>query len=243
MRYVFASNYVKGRVLDVACGSGYGSNYLARKEVKKVFGVDLDGTPLKIARKFYSLPNLELIQASVLELPFPDNFFDVVISFETIEHLYETDRYIFEIKRVLKKGGIFICSTPNIKYTQHPDFHVHEFYHNEFFALLENNFTEIEKYGQYISHMQRLNDILHPMARLFSLGAKTLNFIPNGETLKQKIKKLLGRPSSEKKDNGIVKPIKIEDTIIFMMGSNKIVPIGTKKGLLRMMIGVCKNDI
>jgi len=241
MRYVFASNYVKGKiVLDVACGSGYGSNYLARKGAKMVFGVDLDNKPLEIARKFYSLPNVKFIQGNVLELPFPNKFFDVVISFETIEHLYETDEYIAEIKRVLKKGGIFICSTPNIKYTQHPPFHVHEFYPDEFYSLLENNFFKVEKYAQYITYTQRLNDIFRPKARIYRLISKILSLVPEGRKVKQIIKKSLKRSSAKTNNNITIKPLKIEDSFIPMMNSNKVVLLDSRKGILRIMVAVCK---
>ena len=241
MRYVFASNYVKGKiVLDVACGSGYGSNYLARKGAKKVFGVDLDNKPLEIAKKFYFLPNVEFLQGNVLELPFPDEFFDVVISFETIEHLYETDKYIAEIKRVLKKDGIFICSTPNIKYTQHPPFHVHEFYPEEFYSLLENNFSKVEKYAQYITYTQRLNDIFRPKARIYKLISNVLNSIPGGKKIKQIIKKSPKHISKESKNDIGINPIKIEKSLIPMMESNKVVPLNSKKGILRIMVALCK---
>jgi len=242
MRYVFASRYVKEKVvLDVACGSGYGSNYLARKGAKIVFSVDLDRTPLEIGKKFYSLPNLKFVQGNVLKLPFPDNFFDVVVSFETIEHLYETDKYIVEIKRVLKRGGIFICSTPNIKYTQHPAFHLHEFYPKEFYFLLESNFSKVEKYGQYITYMQRLNDIFRFKIQLFSLCVKILNAMPRGKILKWKIKKFLGKSSLKKRDDVIVKPIQIKESLILIMDSNKVVPLGSRKSPLRIMVGVCQD--
>ncbi len=240
MRYIFAGQYVKEKVvLDVACGSGYGSNYLARKGAKKVFGTDIDKVPLEIARKNYSTPNLEFVQGSVLELPFPDNFFDVVVSFETIEHLTETKKYIKEIKRVLKKGGTFICSTPNIKYTEHPEYHVREFYPSEFFSLIEKNFGNVKKYAQYITRKQRILDVLKPKQRLFFIGTKVLNNLPKGKDFKMKIKKLLGYNKSSSRTK--IKPLIIDERLASFMKDNKVVPLGSRKRLLRIMITVAKN--
>lgn len=230
-RYIFTVNYMKDKiVLDTACGSGYGSYYLAEKGAQKVYDVDLDEKPLAIAKEFYNHSKVTFLQGNVLKLPFPDDFFDVVVSFETIEHLYEIEQYIKEIKRMLKKDATFICSTPNIRYTAHPAYHVHEFHPEEFYSLLEDNFEKVEKYSQYITFPQRLNDIFRLKARMFAAGLRILNTIPKGNLLKQKIKQILHRKVSLKK---------IKDS--FVIEKNKVVPLGMNGGLLRIMIGVCKK--
>ncbi|MHA1665055.1 MAG: class I SAM-dependent methyltransferase, partial [Candidatus Njordarchaeales archaeon] len=68
----------------MACGDGYGSHFLAIRGAKIVFGVDISEIAVRVAKRYYAHPNVEYIQGDVLNLPFPDNFFDVV-SFETIE--------------------------------------------------------------------------------------------------------------------------------------------------------------
>lgn len=235
MRYVFASGYVKDKiVLDVACGAGYGSHFLAIKGAKKVYGVDIDKNALKIARTYYSHPSVEYIRGDVLSLPFPDNFFDVIVSFETIEHILDTEKYISEIKRVLKPDGIFICSTPNIKYTMHPEYHVHEFYPEEFWELLERNFRNVEKYGQYISILQRFRDIVTP--KIIGVLSKTLSLLPYVKDLTQM---LLQRKVI--KQNVSIKPLRIIELDIKRMVKNRVVPIGTSNGILRIMVAVCKN--
>jgi len=216
--------------LDVACGSGYGSYYLAEKGAQKVYGVDLDEKELVVAKGFYDHPKVTFLQGNVLKLSFPDDFFDAVVSFETIEHLYEIEQYIKEIKRVLKKDATFICSTPNIRYTAHPAYHVHEFHPEEFYSLCEDNFEKVEKYSQYITFSQRVNDIFLLKARMFATGSRILNTVPKGDLLKRKIKQILHLK---------VSLLKIKDS--FVIEKNKVMPLGREGGLLRIMIGVCKK--
>jgi len=244
MRYVFASSYVKDKiVLDVACGAGYGSHFLAIEGAKKVYGVDIDKNALKIAKTYYSHPNVEYIRGDVLSLPFSDNFFDVIVSFETIEHILDTERYISEIKRVLKPDGIFICSTPNIKYTMHPEYHVHEFYPEEFWELLEKNFRKVEKYGQYISIFQRFKDIVGPKidgikSKIIGIISKTISLIP---CIKIVYKRYYNYKS--KNINKHFNPLKITELNIEYMVRNRVVPIDASNGILRIMVAVCKGKI
>ena len=145
MRYIFASKLSKGSVLDVACGTGYGSAYLSEKGCF-VVGVDISKKALSIAKKHYYRAEFVLADASIL--PFRENAFNTIISFETIEHIKNYLKFLSEIQRVLKKDGLFICSTPNVKYTMHPHYHVKEFYPEEFFKILEKFFKSVERYGQ-----------------------------------------------------------------------------------------------
>lgn len=144
-RYVFASKFIKDKiVLDVACGTGYGSKYLLRKGARKVVGLDISIDAIKYAKEQYNINNegLSFVCGNAIDLPFPDNYFDVIVSFETIEHLKEYRKFLLECKRVLKDGGLFICSTPNKRvsspHTEKPKnpFHVKEFYPEEFNSLL-----------------------------------------------------------------------------------------------------------
>lgn len=158
-RYFTASRFVEGKVvLDAACGEGYGSHLLAKK-AKSVVGVDLDETTIKNAQKKYTdLNNLRYVQGSVGDLAFlEDHTIDVVISFETIEHVPEDIQreFISEIYRVLKDDGILIMSSPNKKeytdrYNFHNKFHVHELYVDEFVDLISSKFKNIRLYRQYL---------------------------------------------------------------------------------------------
>jgi ubiquinone/menaquinone biosynthesis C-methylase UbiE len=145
-RYAIAMDYVKGKaVLDIACGEGYGSNLLS-KNAREVTGIDLDSKTINHASKKYSKNNLKFIQGKVEDIPAADSSFDVVISFETLEHTNEHEKIFQEIKRILKPGGLLIISTPEKKYytdvpaSQNP-FHVKEIYEHEFIDLVKDHFS------------------------------------------------------------------------------------------------------
>lgn len=158
-RYYTASRFVEGKVvLDAACGEGYGS-YMLAKSAKSVIGVDLDANTIKNAQeKYTNLNNVQYVQGSIDDLNFlEDHTIDVVISFETIEHVPEgvQKKFILEIYRVLKEDGILIMSSPNKKeytdrYNFHNKFHVHELYVDEFVDLITSSFKNIRLYRQYL---------------------------------------------------------------------------------------------
>src|SRR6476646_7185805 len=91
-RYLWASQFVAGKdVLDVACGEGYGSNFLA-KTAGRVVGVDISQETVDHAKNTYNQPNIEFYQGSAGAMPIEGTYlFDIIISFETIEHLDETE--------------------------------------------------------------------------------------------------------------------------------------------------------
>ena len=147
-RYAFARRFVKGKnVLDVACGEGYGSALLAGVAAS-VVGVDIAVEATDHAREAYAkLPNVRFLQGSAARLDLADASVDVVVSFETIEHLPKTEqpRMIAEIGRVLKHDGMLILSAPNpVEYSQARSycnpFHLHEPTREELDALLAAEF-------------------------------------------------------------------------------------------------------
>lgn len=145
-RYAMAAEYVKDKiVLDIACGEGYGSSLLS-KNASAVTGIDIDSKTVSDASKKYSKSNLKFIQGKVEDIPASDNWFDVVVCFETLEHSDEHEKIFSEIKRVLKPGGLLIISTPEKKYyTDLPgsqnSFHLKEVYEDEFIKLLAGHFS------------------------------------------------------------------------------------------------------
>jgi GT2 family glycosyltransferase/SAM-dependent methyltransferase/glycosyltransferase involved in cell wall biosynthesis len=157
-RYLYASAWVAGKtVLDIASGEGYGSFYLA-KTAKHVVGVDISQEAVLHATTHYLSANLEFETGSVTNIPVKgEKIFDVIVSFETIEHVTTEDQLAFlrEVKRLLKPGGVFIVSTPNKKiYSDDPkyknEYHIHEFYLEEFKTFLGNYFSHTEVLGQKI---------------------------------------------------------------------------------------------
>lgn len=152
-RYHFGAQFVKDkRVLDVACGTGYGSAILA-ENAAFVEGIDISREAIDYAISNYSTHNIRFTQASVDKLPYPDNYFDVVISFETIEHVDGATQVncLNEIKRVLVEDGILVISTPNhdiYKEKGENQFHIKELNYTEFNRLLMDYFKNVHFWGQ-----------------------------------------------------------------------------------------------
>ena len=152
-RYAFAKKFVNGKsVLDAACGEGYGSVLLSQY-ADSVVGVDIDEKSINHANSKYQKDNLKYVKASCIELPFDDNSFDVIVSFETLEHLAEQSQMLEEFNRVLKKDGLLMISTPDKKhYTDATgftnEFHVKELYREEFKELIDVHWLHQQWYSQ-----------------------------------------------------------------------------------------------
>ncbi len=151
-RYIFASDWCRGkRVLDVACGVGYGSRHLAGT-ASFVLGGDLSADAIAYARAHYGrLPNLAFAVIDAARIGLPSGSMDVMCSFETIEHLTDPKRFLAEARRVLDLDGVFVVSTPNARTTtSRPDnpFHCYEWCLADFRDLLAGYFLEVKLYGQ-----------------------------------------------------------------------------------------------
>lgn len=152
-RYAIVLDIVKEKdVLDVACGEGYGS-YLMANVARSVVGVDISDEAVQHALAAYTKANLTFCQGSAIALDFTDASFDVVVSFETIEHLAEQAQMLAEIRRVLRPDGLLVISSPNRpvyseESREHNEFHVKELDFNEFDELLKTQFSAIQYFGQ-----------------------------------------------------------------------------------------------
>ncbi len=144
-RYVMAGELVSGkRVLDAACGEGYGSAHLART-AKTVIGVDLSNEVISHASERYQADNLDFQLADVCNLPFEDGQFECIVSFETLEHLEDQSGLLQEFRRVLEPGGFLIISSPDKavytdRHQNKNEFHVRELYRDELESLLAEQF-------------------------------------------------------------------------------------------------------
>jgi 2-polyprenyl-3-methyl-5-hydroxy-6-metoxy-1,4-benzoquinol methylase len=108
-RYLFAKQFESGKVvLDIACGKGYGSYFLSTF-AKKVIGINVSQETINYASSKYVRDNLEFRTGLASNIPIENAIFDVIISFETIEHIIEADQLVFltEVKRLLKPSGFF----------------------------------------------------------------------------------------------------------------------------------------
>jgi SAM-dependent methyltransferase len=147
-RYGLAAQLAPGkRVLDAASGEGYGTAFLAAAGARSATGVDIDEQAIAHARARHPA---EFEVADVVDLPFPDGAFDLVVSFETIEHVADPERVLDEMRRVLAGDGLLVISTPNKhEYLVENEFHVREFTHEEFLALLSERFATVEALLQH----------------------------------------------------------------------------------------------
>jgi SAM-dependent methyltransferase len=135
-------------LLDIASGSGYGSQLLARY-ADKVYGVDIEERAIDYAVKHYSEKNIEFKVGSGTAIPLDDETIDTVVTFETLEHIENYQSFIEEIKRVLKKNGQLMLSTPNDReFPEGNHFHVHEFTYEELLGLLKKHFKYVDPYYQ-----------------------------------------------------------------------------------------------
>lgn len=163
-RYSIVNQYIKDKtVLDIACGEGYGS-FLMSNLANKVYGVDIDNDTIVAANLKYKKNNLSFRHGSTSAIPLDDNSIDVIVSFETLEHHDEHEIMMHEIKRVLKKDGLVVISTPDkLHYTDIPKFtnkfHVKELYKDEFISLVSNYFSNVQLLiQQYLDGVSILQD-------------------------------------------------------------------------------------
>jgi ubiquinone/menaquinone biosynthesis C-methylase UbiE len=147
----FQHLYAGKKVLDAACGVGYGSHFIAESGAESVTGLDIDDEALAYAQKHFQTQGVRFLKGDCTALPFEDSSFDVIVSFETLEHIRAADKVVGEFARCLKPGGHLVASTPNrLAYSmgqlQKDDnpFHVNEMTLVEFRGLMSRHLT-IEK--------------------------------------------------------------------------------------------------
>jgi SAM-dependent methyltransferase len=151
-RYAFASRFVAGkRVLDIACGEGYGAAALQKAGAAHVIGVDISESVCLHARKKYGL---DARPGTGEQIPLPDNSVDAVVSFETIEHVANPNRFLDECARVLAPGGKLIISTPNKGVYTWPGgapnpHHCSEMTEEEFSSALHSRFRDSRFFTQH----------------------------------------------------------------------------------------------
>ncbi|MFH0992628.1 MAG: methyltransferase domain-containing protein [bacterium] len=154
-RYAFAEQFVKGkRVLDIACGEGYGAAHIA-PFVEMVVGIDKDAQTIERANdRYQSIQNLKFIVGDCESFSM-DEKFDIVLSFETIEHLDLPSLKLFlqNVRQILHENGSLVISTPERdeynKYRTAPnEYHQHEFTREEFQSLLQEHFKIVRLFAQ-----------------------------------------------------------------------------------------------
>lgn len=145
-RYAFAAQWIQGKkVLDVGCGVGYGSKWMAQNGAESVLGFDLSIDAITHANEFYSHEKVTFKVASATDFFFEEKF-DVVTCFELIEHVEAQSNVISCIRKVLKEDGVLIISTPRALEEKRVHFHTKEFSLEEFKDLLETYFPKVTLY-------------------------------------------------------------------------------------------------
>jgi ubiquinone/menaquinone biosynthesis C-methylase UbiE len=162
MRYRFAEQYLPqaGRVLDIACGPGYGTYHLARAAPQaELVGADILVENIEIAQRFYRVANASFVVSDAFRLPFPDECFRLALSFETIEHVCDGVGFLAEMARVLDREGMFLCSTPNAPYDFLSAQHVRLYTPQELSEIAGQFFGDVQICYQYQSRADRFIEL------------------------------------------------------------------------------------
>lgn len=164
-RYRAVTKLIKGKVvLDAACGTGYGT-YQLSKYARKVYGIDISSDAINYAREKYSNNNLSYEVMSIEDLKFANNKFDVITSFETIEHITKDlqNKFLVGAKQKLKNNGILIISTPNDQLMREwtfgaykNEFHLCEFEEKEYESFLKQHFKYVEIFYQTVTEVSSI---------------------------------------------------------------------------------------
>lgn len=143
--YYVAKDMVQGELLEIGCGEGRGIDLLTPK-VNSYTAVDkIKEVVAKLSKQY---PEGNFIQSNIPPLPFEDESFNSIVSFQVIEHIKDDVAYLKEIHRILKPGGVALLSTPNIKMTlSRNPWHIREYTASELTELCASIFTTVEMKG------------------------------------------------------------------------------------------------
>ena len=177
VRYLFAARFVAGkRVLDVASGVGYGADLLKSAGATEVVALDRSSEAVRYGTKHHCRFQPGYVLGDAESLPLRSAQFDVVVSFETIEHVSDYQRFLVEVKRALRQDGLFIVSTPNRGvFVEGNQFHTKEFTFEEFEEALASRFPHVQTFFQddwiasAIFSPEEMNGADKPIAGLPSL--------------------------------------------------------------------------
>jgi glycosyltransferase involved in cell wall biosynthesis/SAM-dependent methyltransferase len=168
-RYLFSLQFCHGKtVLDIASGEGYGSALLGIV-AEQVLGIDIAPEAVDHASRTYGTVGVSFVVGDCAAIPLSDTSVDVVVSFETLEHVADQERFLCEIKRVLRPTGLLVMSTPNTEVykeiaTEPNPFHIHELDVNEFNSTLGKHFS----YHRLLGQRSVIGSVIAPQSAILS---------------------------------------------------------------------------
>lgn len=142
--YRFAAGRLRGRLLDVGSGEGYGTRILGRRA--RVLGLELDPESVTHAAGRYST---SFLQADICRLPIRERCLDGVVAIQVLEHLHCADGFMQACRDALRAGGLLVLATPNrltFPAGENPS-HVHEYTPGELGGLLRAHFDDVRLLG------------------------------------------------------------------------------------------------
>jgi ubiquinone/menaquinone biosynthesis C-methylase UbiE len=221
-RYIEALRYTNNKVvLDIACGIGWGSYLIAKSGALKCVGADISEIAIQTANQNFVSNNLEFVLSEENKIPLENDIFDIVVSFETFEHLQNVDTFCKEIKRVSKNNSICLISTPNrnlfnkhnFERPQNP-YHFREYTHDEVKIIFQKHGFELIDYlGQYNTDSEKeISEYQKFISKYWLVNRLNIKYGFFGKLLSTFISKLLLK--NKIKDpafSRIVTPIKVEN--------------------------------
>ena len=183
-------------ILDIACGTGFGTHLLSNHSSGRVFGGDISLGAIKLCDNSWNKDNLSFQVMDGTNLKFKDNTFNVVVSFETIEHTISFKEMIEEFKRVTKPNGIIYLSTPNIEINSPTGvvsnpYHTQEWDYKAFCKIINKHFNSHKIFGQKYNRYKNKKNIAFYIEKL--LYKRGIRKIPI--SIQDKIIKVFGQTS------------------------------------------------
>jgi SAM-dependent methyltransferase len=225
-RYEFAARYAMGkRVLDCACGAGYGSALLVRMGATHAVGVDTSKDAIAWATEHYGSSNIEFRLGNGVALPLEAESIDLVVSFETIEHVprARSRDFVESFAHVLAPHGHILISTPlnespsRVKPSN--PFHLREYNSTELAEMLAPWFEVESRFGQHSATSRRYADLqrLPGLGQLLRAGAHRI--LP--ERLRTMLRERLGRSKTSETQSWISSERWIEAPVQILLGRKK----------------------
>lgn len=208
--YKLAKEYLKkgSKVLEIGCGDGYGANYLAGNDIN-VIGIDVDKHSINYAQRKYKNNKLSFNLYNGESINYEPHSFDMVISFQVMEHVEKINQYLENIKKMLKPNGLFLITTPNRTYRlcpgQPPDnpYHLREYDSNTLKETITSILPDAKIYG--ITAEEEVLNIEKERCRSSrqDYNPKEFHYVPHRANYREVFSTESFRVISEEIDNGL----------------------------------------